>query len=362
LNGFLASCKVREDEPAKITENNFSPRMWHLLLFLFIAVAISPAQVPKPPWATDSHPATPASAGVSKNDKGVDSTSPSAQNSDTTLKVDVKLVNVFVTVTDEHGAPVAGLKKENFGLLEDGKPQIISVFDKESALPLSIVLDIDTSLSTRKDLPLELASARRFARAILRPIDALSLYSFSEVVNEVVPFTSDLKAIDHGIDRIHLGAATALYDALYLGAQALDTRKGRKVLVVITDGGDTVSRVDYKEAVRAAQEAEAIVYSIIVVPIEASAGRDTGGEHALIQISEDTGGKYFYAASMSQLDAAFQKISDELRTQYLLAYYPSQRFSNSSFRRIEVKVDGGSAGSAFTVRHRAGYYTTKSKF
>src|SRR5262249_46296374 len=160
------------------------------------------------------------------------------------------------------------------------------------ALPLSIVLDIDTSLSTRKDLPLELNSARRFAHTILRPVDALALYAFSEVVSEVVPFTADLRSIDRGIDRIRPGAATALYDALYLGSQALEPRQGRKVMVVITDGGDTVSRVNYKEAVRASQEAEAIVYSIIVVPIEASAGRDTGGEHALIQLSTDTGGKY----------------------------------------------------------------------
>jgi Ca-activated chloride channel family protein len=333
------------------------------LFFLIIAITASSAQVPKPPWAnTGSGPAKPASAAVSKNDDGAASVGAAAQNPETTLKVDVKLVNVFVTVTDQHGAPVAGLKKENFALLENGNAQKISVFDKESALPLSIVLDIDTSLSTRRDLPLELASARRFAHAILRPIDALSLYGFSEIVSEVVPFTSDLKAIDHGIDKVHTGSATALYDALYLGAQALETRKGRKVLVVITDGGDTVSRVDYKEAVRSAQEAEAIVYSIIVVPVEASAGRDTGGEHALIQISEDTGGKYFYATSVPQLDDAFQRISDELRTQYLLAYYPSQRFSDSSFRSIEVKVDAAAAGSAFTARHRAGYYTSKSHF
>jgi Ca-activated chloride channel family protein len=352
--------KVRNDEHAK--NNSFTFRMRHLLFFLTIVVAISHAQVPKPPWASaGTSPAKPASSNNSKNNDGPDSTSP-AQSSETTLKVDVKLVNVFVTVTDEHGAPVGGLKKEDFTLLEDGKPQTISVFDKESALPLSIVLDIDTSLSTRKDLPLELSSARRFAHAILRPVDAISLYGFSEIVSEVVPFTSDLKTIDHGIDRIRMGSATALYDALYLGAQALDTRKGRKVLVVITDGGDTVSRVDYKEAVRSAQEAEAIVYSIIVVPIEASAGRDTGGEHALIQISEDTGGKYFYAESVPQLDDAFRKISDELRTQYLLAYYPSQRLSDSSFRHIEVKVDGSSVGSPVTVRHRTGYYTTKSKF
>ena len=109
-------------------------------------------------------------------------------------------------------------------------------------------------------------------------------------------------------------------------------------MVVITDGGDTVSQVDYKEALRAAQEAEALIYSLIIVPIEASAGRDTGGEHALIQISEDTGGKYYYATSAAQLDDAFRKISDELRTQYLLAYYPSQRFADSHFRRIQVNL------------------------
>jgi Ca-activated chloride channel family protein len=120
--------------------------------------------------------------------------------------------------------------------------------------------------------------------------------------------------------------------------------------------------VDYKDAVRSAQEAEAIVYSIIVVPIEASAGRDTGGEHALIQISQDTGGKYFYATSIAQLDDAFQQISKELRTQYLLAYYPSQRLSDSEFRRIEIKIAGEPAAAAYHVRHRTGYYTAKSHF
>jgi len=243
-----------------------------------------------------------------------------AQEPDPTFKVNVKLVNVFVTVTDEHGAPIANLKKDNFELREDGKEQKISVFDKESALPLSIVLAVDTSLSTRKDLPLESASARRFAHAILPPIDAL-----------------------------------------FLGAQAFEPRQGRKVMVIITDGGDTMSKVDYKEAVRAAEEAEAILYSIIVVPIEASAGRDTGGEHALIQLSDDTGGKYFYAKSLTQLDDAFRQISDELRTQYLLAYYPSQRLSDSEFRRIQVAVNGLPASSNFKVRHRIGYFSTKSR-
>ncbi len=283
-----------------------------------------------------------------------------AQESDTTFKVDVKLVNVFVTVTDERGAPMAGLKKENFELIEDDKAQKIALFDKESALPLNIVLAIDTSLSTRKDLPLELTSARRFAHAILRPVDVLSLYGFSETVSELTGFTPDLRVIDRAIDHVRLGSATALYDALFLGSQALEPRQGRKVMVVITDGGDTMSKVDYKEAVRAAETAEAILYSIIVVPIEASAGRDTGGEHALIQLSADTGGKYFYASSLEQLDEAFAQISDELRTQYLLAYYPSQRFSDSDFRRIQVSVKGMPSDSGFKVRHRTGYYTSKA--
>jgi Ca-activated chloride channel family protein len=281
----------------------------------------------------------------------------------TTLRVDVNLVNVFVTVTDARGAPIGGLTKENFALKEDDHEQRIAVFDKESALPLSIALAIDTSLSTRHDLPLEQASAKRFTHAILRPVDAICVYGFSEVVNESTRgYTSDLKRVDEGIEHIRVGAATALYDAIYLASRTLDHRKGRKVIVLITDGGDTASKIDYKQAVRAAEEAEAIVYSIIIVPIESSAGRETGGEHALIQLSDDTGGKYYYATSTGDLDEAFRKISDELRTQYLLAYYPSQRTSWSEFRHIEVKVAGVPEAAGYRVRHRAGYYTVKSEF
>ncbi len=279
-----------------------------------------------------------------------------------TLKVDVKLVNVFVTVTDVHGAPVSNLQKDNFQLKEDGADQKIAIFSRESALPLSIVLAVDTSLSTRKDLPLELISARKFAHAIVRPEDGLALYKFSEEVNEIVPFTSDLKKIDAGIERVRNGSATALYDAVYLGSQALSRRQGRKVMVVITDGGDTMSQVSYKDALRSAQEAEAIIYSIIIVPIEASAGRDTGGEHALVQISTDTGGKYYYAKSSAQLDDAFEKISDELRTQYLLAYYPSQRNSNSDFRQLRVDLANPPVGGPFQSHYRAGYYAHKGSF
>jgi Ca-activated chloride channel family protein len=283
---------------------------------------------------------------------------------DTTITVDVKLVNLFVTVTDPNGAPVSSLKKDDFELLEDHLPQKIAVFDRQSELPLSIVLAIDASLSTKKDLRLELESARRFAHSILRPVDRLSLYQFSEVVSELTPFTASLREIDQAIQTVHVGSATAMYDAIYLGAEALESRQGRKVMVIITDGGDTMSKVGYKEAVRAAQQSEAIIYSIIVVPIEASAGRDLGGEHALIQISHDTGGKYYYAKSIQQLDRAFQQISEELRTQYLLAYYPTRRVADSDFRRFEVRIRDGALPadtSNFSLRYRTGYYTSNYK-
>lgn len=323
-----------------------------LLAVLLVPVSILQGQQPSTPPASSSSPHTSSPQ-----------TSGPAQKPDTKITVDVNLINVFVTVTDEHGAPIGGLTKDNFTLKEDGREQTIKVFDKESALPLSIALAIDTSLSTRHDLPLEQASAKRFAHEIIRPIDALAVYSFSEFVHESsMGYTPDLKRIDESIDHLRVGAATALYDAIYLASGALDHRKGRKVMVLITDGGDTISKIDYQQAVRAAEEAEAIVYSIIVVPIENSAGRETGGEHALIQLSEDTGGKYYYATSITQLDEAFHKISDELRTQYLLAYYPSQRTSFSEFRRIEVQVSGVPDAANYKVRHRAGYYTVKSSF
>lgn len=279
---------------------------------------------------------------------------------DPAISVDVKLVNVFATVTDSGGAPARTLGKENFAIFEDGVPQNISVFSRESQLPLSIVMAIDASLSTKKDLKLELTSARRFAHEILRPQDSISLYQFSEVVEELVPFTADLKRIDAGIDRVHVRSATAMYDAIYLGADALYKRKDRKIMVIITDGGDTMSSTSYQEALRAAQQAEATVYSIIVVPIEASAGRELGGEHALIQLSHDTGGKYFYGDTLPRLDEAFRQISDELRTQYLLAYYPVRRIADSDFRKIRLDLKGPGA-EGLKARHRTGYFTSKFK-
>lgn len=285
-----------------------------------------------------------------------------SQKDESTYRVNVRLVNVFTTVTDSRGAPVADLAKDDFQLLEDGVPQTIKVFEKESAIPLSIALAIDTSPSTMRDFKLETTSAHRFVHSILRNEDRLSVFEVTENIDQITRFTSDLKTIERGIDSLRTGPGTSIYDAIFLCSESLLDREGRKVLVLITDGGDTTSKADYNSALRRAQQAEAIVYSIIVVPVEADAGRNLGGEHALIQISKDTGGKYYYAEGQEQLDEAFRKISDELRTQYLLAFYPSRKISDSPFRKIQVELSKKDPeGRAYQVRHRAGYYTAPAR-
>jgi Ca-activated chloride channel family protein len=273
---------------------------------------------------------------------------------ETTLHVDVKLVNVFVNVTDMNGAIVGGLTKQDFLVTEDGRLQQIAVFERQSELPLNLTLAIDTSGSVKKDMSEEANAARRFAHAILRPQDQMSLMQFATEVRELTPFTNKLSLIDHGLDRLHADYATALYDAIAQGSERLGPRQGRKVLVLVSDGGDTAKSTTYAEAQEAALRNEVMIYSIIDVPIEASAGRDLGGEHALITLAEETGGKHFYV-SEGGLDRAFAQVSDDLRTQYLIGYYPRNQEPGRKFHRLQVTVPRASTQS-FNIRHKAGYY------
>jgi Ca-activated chloride channel family protein len=272
----------------------------------------------------------------------------------TTLHVDVKLVSVFVSVTDRNGAVVGGLTREDFALTEDGRPQRIAVFERQSELPLNLTLAIDTSGSVRKDLAGEADAARRFAHAILRPQDQMSLLQFATQARELVPFTNQVSQIDRGLGRLRGGWATALYDAVVLGSERLGNKSGRKVLVVVSDGDDTAGNSTYAQALEAALRNEVMIYTIIDVPIEASAGRDLGGEHALITLAEQTGGKSFYERD-GGLDNAFARVSDDLRTQYLLGYYPKDQERGSAFHRVRVTVPRAAA-DGLTIRHKSGYY------
>jgi Ca-activated chloride channel homolog len=276
-------------------------------------------------------------------------------NADTTLRMDVKLVSVFANVTDRTGAIVGDLTKQDFAITEDGRPQQIAVFEKQSELPLNLTLAIDTSGSVHKDLTQEAAAARRFAHAIVRPQDQMSIMQFATVVRALTPFTNKLSLIDRGLAQLRPDWSSAVYDAISQGSERLGPKEGRKVLVVISDGDDTAKNTTYSEALEQALRNEVMIYSLIDVPIAASAGRSTGGEHALITLSEQTGGKYFYVSD-GGLDKAFAKVSDDLRTQYLIGYYPRDQVPGNTYHRIRVTVPRASTQD-FTVHHKVGYYS-----
>jgi Ca-activated chloride channel homolog len=278
-----------------------------------------------------------------------------------TIRVQTRLVNVALNVVDAHGAPVGGFEKKDFALFEDGRPQTIAVFEREATSPLSIVLAIDSSETVLTSDRLEREAAKRFIRAILRPQDEIDLMDFADTVREIVPFTNEAKRAEQGLGELKQGDETALYNAVYLASQRLATTRDeagrRRVLVVISDGGDSVTGEPYEQAVEQAQRAGAMIYAIIVVPIAADAGRNTGGEHALIQMAEDTGGKYYYVEDPSDLEPAFRHVSEDLRTQYLLGYYaPLGAGAASGFRRIKVTLAGGAKEQSYSLRYRTGYF------
>lgn len=293
-----------------------------------------------------------------------------------TLRVQVHLVNLFVNVTDAHGAPVPDLEKGNFTVTEDGVQQKISVFEKQTDAPLSVVLAVDSSGSTRKDLNVEQHAARDFAQTLLTPKDQLALFDFNSDVREVVPFTNNVRQIGSGLKNLGTaGGGTAVYQAVYLGSDALAPHSGRKVLIVITDGDNTVNGTSFDEALAEAQRSDVIIYSLIDTPIEADAGRDTAGEHAMIVLSQETGGRYFYV-NQGGLQAAFKKVSDDLRTQYLLAYYPhhgntpeSPLGHGSQFHALHVTLETLAPGSKSaakdvagdTPHYRSGYFRSATQ-
>jgi Ca-activated chloride channel family protein len=197
-------------------------------------------------------------------------------------------------------------------------------------------------------------------RALLRDQDEMDLMDFSDTVREIVSFTNEKKRIERGLDGIQRGDATALYDAIYLGSERLSSTRAdngrRRVLVLISDGDDTVKGSRYGQALEQAQRAGAMVFSIIIVPIFADAGRNTGGEHALIQMAEDTGGRYYYVEDPKELAPAFEKVSDDLRTQYVIGYYAPTGSTDTSYRAIKVRMKDPALRAKYQLRYRTGYY------
>ena len=285
----------------------------------------------------------------------------SAQEADVpVLRVETRLVNVPVNATDAMDVPIPDLKQSDFQILEEGKPQKIAIFERQATTPLSIVMAIDTSESVMTQFQTERDAAKRFVKQMLREQDEMDLISFSDSVDEIVPFTNDAGRMNAGIGSLRKGDATSLYNAIYLASQRLTEAKRdatrRRILVIVTDGGNTTKGMRYQQAVEAAERAGAAIYPIIMVPIEADAGRNTGGEHALIQMAQDTGGKYFYVLDKHDLDKAFAHLSDDLRTQYLLGYYAPPRHRDDGFRTINVRLTDAARAATARLRYKSGYF------
>ena len=332
-----------------------------------LAVSVSTvAQADRPPWARKQKTADDSSTSAN--------TPADPQQDRTKIKVKVDLVNVLVSVLDEHNRPAPDLPREAFQLFDEDSLQKIAVFEKETQQPLDLALMFDSSLSTQLGMPAQRDAATHFIQQVLRPGDRLAVYAVDENVTQIAAFSDNVAHLQDAVKRIPQGAGTSIYDAVYLGSRAL-ARQGndrRSVIILITDGGETTSHADFEMARREAVRNGALLYSIVIRAMKNESGRNTAGEHALETITDTTGGAVFYPEGTSDLSSIFERIDHELRTQYRLGYYPDPRGPADTYRHIEVKVTAATATpesanasgdspaehqTTYSVRHRKSYYT-----
>jgi Ca-activated chloride channel family protein len=274
-----------------------------------------------------------------------------------TFRVDVRLVRILATVKNSSGQLVGDLRKDYFEVLDNGVPQQLSLFEHHTEQPLSIAVMIDTSASTNIDLKYEVDSVNRFFRALFKegnPDDAAALFSFNWQTTLLSDFTKHPDRLERNLRGLKGEGGTSMYDALYLVSEkTLAGREGRHVIVLVTDGGDTTSSKTYHEALHSIQMADAVLYPILVIPITNDPGRNTGGENALTTLAASTGGRVFAPALGDALDAAFADILRDLRSQYLLGYYPKNvPPTKEPFHKIEIRVERPD----LRVSARSGYY------
>src|SRR6184192_2715474 len=329
----------------------------------------------RPPWAQKSKPKAnststansganaPEAAPVGEPGKIVQPTPPPPKEDSQDaaaqrgrIRVNVNLVTVLVSVLDEHNRPAPDLPREAFQLFDEGKEQEIAIFEPETSQPLDLALMIDASLSAHKEITFEQEAAAHFIRQIVRPGDRLGVFSFDEDVRLHQPGYSDnVAALQDAVRKIPNGAGTSIYDAVLLASRSLAERGDdrRRVIVLVTDAGETTSHYDFDAARREAVSANVLLYTIVIRPVKNENGRNTAGEHALETMTDTTGSAMFYPDTPQELGAIFDRIDRELRTQYLLAYYPTPRGPANTYRSIVVAV----TPSNYQVRHRRSYLT-----
>jgi Ca-activated chloride channel family protein len=288
-----------------------------------------------------------------------------AQQRSTPLIIDdtFVVVPVPVSVTDDDGRFIAGLTKEDFELLEDGQPQEIATFSHDKA-PLTTILLVDTSGSMNSSLPAVKTAAMRYIKA-LGPDDRTKVVQFNERVVPLEDFTSDKPKLEAAIGRLQTGGATALLNALYTALSDLNARrkaldKGKRAVIVLSDGDDTASALSDDMIVRAAQRSEAVIYCVRLQPERRDLQQpesvdDLEGTRFLEDLATETGGRLLLTP-LRRLDRVYEEVADELRNQYTLGYLSTNTTRDAKFRRLTVRVKGK---RNFRIRHKPGYYAAR---
>jgi Ca-activated chloride channel family protein len=327
----------------------FSASAVLLCAWVLSAASVAQENPDRPPWAQKSK----STGGEKRKPDDADDSQDGAQQRGR-IRVNVNLVNVLVSVLDEHNRPAPDLPRESFQLFEEGVEQKIEVFESETQLPLDLALMIDSSLSAHKEIAFEEEAAAHFIRQVLRPGDRLSVFSVDENITQLAAFSDDVPALQAAVHRMPAGSGTSIYDAILLASRTLGRRgeDRRRVIILVTDAGETTSRADFDAARKEAVRSGSLLYTIVIRPVKNESGRNTAGEHALETITDTMGGAMFFPDSARELDGIFDRINRELRTQYRLGYYPNPRGPANTYRDIEVKVSG-----KYQVRHRKSYLT-----
>jgi Ca-activated chloride channel family protein len=263
-------------------------------------------------------------------------------------------VGILASVTDQNGQPIPDLTQDSFQLSEEGVPQKIAKFEAQTDRPLDLALMIDSSMSAFKDLRFETDAAARFIQQVVRSNDTLGVFEFDESVTKLSNFSDNVPRLQAAVRKIVPGSGTSIYDAVELASDSLARmpRGRRRAIVLVTDGGETTSVAKFDDTRRAAIASGALLYSIIIRAVNNENGRNTAGEHALITITDSTGGALFILSDANQINQMFDRINRELRTQYLLGYYPTPTPPAGSDRHVRVQVTGD-----YVVRYRKEYFT-----
>lgn len=286
-----------------------------------------------------------------------------------TIRIASDLVTVVTTVTRRESSAISELGREDFEILEDDIVQEITDFTRDSEAPLRLVMLFDTSLSVSSRLEFERRAASRFLERVMRPQDQAALFSFATDITLLQDFTNRVPLLITAMKQLRAKGATSLYDAIFLAAEHLKTAPGRRVILIISDGGDTTSSKDLKSALAQAQLADAMIFAVFTGNVWPSQNvRDLAAERALAALTSETGGELFLPRprsgpadaaadeqTLADLNAIFSTLAEQLRTQYILGFYSSNESRDGAFRKITVRVKK----NGYAARARNGYYAPK---